>query len=370
MVRVDSRELRRFTEALLVELGTPERSAEQVAMSLVDADLRGHGSHGVRRIVSQYAAEIEAGRIDPIAEPIVESDDTAVGRVEGRRSFGHLTARTALDLCVRKADTHGVGVVGLKGSTHIGRIGEWVERGTREGKVVLAFVCNPETRWVSPPGSAQRRFSTNPIAIGVPTFDAVEFPIVVDIATSQVAFGKIDKYAAAGETVPSDWLIGPDGDELRDPNRYMEGGKGALLPLGGRTSGYKGFGLALLSELLAATLSDGDVSGMDCSFGGNQAAFLAIDPERFTSRKRTVNRAAALAAYVRETEFLDTVSRETGATDDYGLLPGEAEHRSARRRRNEGIPLSRNDASSLRDLFRRHTVRDDIVPDVMGNVDG
>lgn len=370
MVRVDSRELRRFTEALLVELGVPNRSAEQVAESLVDADLHGHGSHGVRRIVSQYAAEIEAGRIDPTAEPIVESDACAVGRVEGRKSFGHLAARTALDLCVQKADTHGAGAVGLKGSTHIGRIGEWIERGTSEGKVVLAFVCNPETKWVSPPGSAQRRFSTNPIAIGMPTFDAVGFPIVVDIATSQVASGKIAKYAAAGEKVPSDWLIAPDGDELVDPNRYVEAGEGALLPLGGRTSGYKGFCLALLSELLAATLSDGDVSGMDCSFGGNQAAFLAIDPERFTSRERTVERAAALAAYVRETEFLDVVSRETEISDDYALLPGEAEHRSAKRRRDEGIPLSRNDARSLRDLSRRHALRDDLVPDVISNVDG
>jgi uncharacterized oxidoreductase len=228
----------------------------------------------------------------------------------------------------------------------------------------VAFVCNPASAWVAPAGSADRRFSTNPIAVGAPTFGALPFPLVVDVATSQVAHGKVEARAAAGEDLPEEWLVGPSGDPFTDADAYRTEGEGALLPLGGRSAGHKGTGLAVMSELLAANVSDGWVSGMDDVVWGNHAAFVAVDLAAFTTEERAAERAAAMAAHVRSADSAAGVGPGDAAAGEGVLLPGEAEHRARRERRAAGVPLSAADAAALCDLARAAGVDD--VPAALG----
>lgn len=363
MPRIDPDALASFAEDLVGALGSPADLAAPVAQSLVAADLRGHSSHGVRLLASKYAAEIEDGRIDPAAEPAVDREEGAWATVDGDWAYGQLVGRTAVDAAVERAEAHGVGLAGLKRTSHIGRTGEWAERACESGMAFAAFVCNPGSAWVAPAGSDERRLSTNPIAIGVPSFGALPFPLVADVATSQVAHGKIAERAAAGEPLPEEWLVGPGGAVVSDAAHFEASGEGAMMPLGGRTAGYKGTALSVMAELLSANVADGTVSGMADVIWGNHAAFVAIDLEAVTTRERAAERAAAIAAYLRETDFSADVGPGDGAMGDETLLPGEAEHRTAGRHREEGIPFSRADAEALAGLALDAGMDDPDIPE-------
>ena len=362
MPSIDRDALDVFARETLRELGLPSDSAAAVSTSLVEADIRGHQSHGVRLLPNKYADEIATGRIDPAAQPSVESGGEGYAVVDGNWSFGHLVGRKAVDVAVERAQENGISTVGLKRTSHIGRIGEWAERATDSGCAFLAYVCNPGNSWVAPAGSGQRRFSTNPIAMGLPTFDALEFPFVLDIATSQVAYGKIRKRVAENKPLPDEWAIGRDGEALVDSSRIANGDDWALLPLGGRTAGYKGFGLSFMSELLATHVTDSTASGADDVTWGNHAVFVVIDLKQFTTRERIEERTADIAAFVRDTDFSANLNPGAGARGDQTLLPGEAEHHTARKRRQEGIPIPDVDVASLVELARRHGLEEDEVP--------
>ncbi|WP_435181074.1 Ldh family oxidoreductase [Halorussus sp. AFM4] len=350
MVRIDPDDLERFARDLVVGLGAPEATAERVAASLVGADLRGHGSHGVLRLPI-YAEMIEAGRLDPAATPLVVRDDGATATVDGRDAFGQVVGVEAAALAAAKALDHGVAAVGVRDATHLGRVGEWAERATEEGVAFAAFVnVQGGAQTVAPPGSADRRLATNPLAFGVPTFGALDFPLVLDIATSQVAHGKIRERAAAGEPLPGDWTVTASGDPETDAAAFEEG-SGALLPLGGATSGYKGFGLAVVTELFAGIAGDAAVAGQrEHGWADNAALFLAFDPKRFATEAGVRERVAALADHVRSADYSSDISPGDAAKADRALLPGEAEHRTARDRRERAIPVSEGVAASLRDL--------------------
>ena len=358
-------ELTAFATALLESLDAPPDAAEAVAGSLVAADCRGHASHGVIRI-PWYAAMIGADELRPEAVPDVSRRDGPIASVDGNRGFGQLAGRLAVEESVSTASAHGVGLVGVSDATHLGRIGEWAERAAAEGMCFAAFVnTQGGTATVAPPGSARRTLATNPIAFGIPAFGALDFPLVLDIATSQVAHGKIKEHAAAGSPLPAGWTVGgsgvdesgssrpptgrdASGDEpVRDADAFAAG-EGALLPLGGRTAGYKGFGLALVVELLAAIAGDGVVAGeRESPYPSNAACFAAFDPTRFTTREAIARRVSVLAEHVREAA---AGPPGPGASGNRYLLPGEPEHRAEQESRASGVALSEGVAESLRDL--------------------
>jgi uncharacterized oxidoreductase len=167
------------------ERGAPPAVAEQVAASLVRADLRGHESHGVVRLATAYGSMVEAEAVDPAATATVDTRDGATVAVDGRRAFGQHTGRVAVNSGV-------------------------------------------STPTVTVPGSADRRLSTNPIAVGLPAFDARPFPVVLDVATSQVAHGKVTRRHVDGETMPADWTVTDDGEGVPGATAFEEG-VGALL---------------------------------------------------------------------------------------------------------------------------------------------
>lgn len=347
---VDPERLESFATAVVAALGTPEDAAQQVGSSLVAADLRGHGSHGVIRL-GLYAAMVDDGAIDPSASPTVEQETETTAIVDGHSTFGQVVGRRGVEAAASRAVARGVGAVGIRNAAHLGRIGEWTERATEAGILLCAFVnLQGGAPLVAPAGSADRLLATNPISIGIPTFDGLEFPIVVDMATSQVAHGKISRREATGEPLPGSWTTTADGEPVRDPAAFNQG-TGALLPLGGRDAGYKGFGLAVAAEVLAATLGDTLAAGQfDGRWFDNAAALLAVDPLSFTTEAAVAERVADLAAHLRSADSAPGVPVGHGARGETALLPGEPEYRTLQERRETGIPLPERVRTSLDDL--------------------
>lgn len=287
--------------------------------------------------------------IDPSALPRVVSEGPTHARIDGEFAFGQVVGREAVELAIEKAEESGVAMVGIRDATHLGRIGEWSERVTDAGLLFGAFVCGQGGGLVAPPGSAQRRFGTNPVSFGIPTFDALEFPIVFDVATSQVPGGKTAEAAARGAPLHEEWTVDAAGDPVTDAAAFRDG-EGALLPVGGRASGYKGFGLAMTAELFASIAGNGFVAAQTDHIRGNAAMFVAADPTMFSTRSEIEDRITALKQYVDDTEFSPHVPAGAAAYGDRAYLPGEPEHRIERDRRSEGVPLPERDVRELCEL--------------------
>ncbi|WP_436348565.1 Ldh family oxidoreductase [Natronorubrum sp. FCH18a] len=351
MQRITAEELHDVATDLLAALGTPESLAPQVAASLVAADLRGHASHGVIRLSTTYQPMVDAGEIDPAATPSVDYRTEVVVSVDGNGAFGQVTGREAIDAGVESARSLGMAVVGVKNGAHLGRIGEWIERGAEEGMIVLAYVNSGGTMaTVAAPGSADRVFATNPIAMGVPTFDELPFPIVLDMATSQVAHGKVTKRSIDGSALPTEWAVSEAGEFVTDAEAF-EAGTGALLPLGGRAAGHKGFGLAVCTELFGGIIGGGTVYGQDApEWVSNAGMFVLVDPLRFSTQAEVKETVASVRNHIDRTSYPDAVETGAATATDRALFPGEPEHRTLVRRREEGIPISDRTLVALADL--------------------
>lgn len=361
--RIPVEELEPFAERLTNAYGTSGTVAAQVAESLIGSDLRGHGSHGVVRLAMLYRHMIDTDAIDPTATPEVARETDATATVDGHQQFGQAVGRLAVEVVSERAASYGVGVVGIRNAAHLGRIGEWAERTTENGLVFVAFVnTGGSTSLVAPPGSTDRRLATNPIAIGVPSFDVCEFPIVLDMATSQVAHGKIAKRAVENESLPEEWVVGSSGESVTDPNAF-EDGDGALLPLGGHTAGYKGFGLGVVAELFAGMFGDAFVAGQETDGTVNNAAlFLAVDPDRFATREANRARVEALTTFLRSADYPADIPTGPGAREDQALLPGETEHRTREERETEGIPFAQETLDLLSEVAADYGVSDAVPP--------
>ncbi|AUV83457.1 hypothetical protein C2R22_18910 [Salinigranum rubrum] len=330
MVTVAPSEVEPFVEDVCCALGCDEETADAVATSLVLSDRQGHASHGVFRI-GQYADRVERGAVDATATPTVERTGAGTALVDGNRAFGQAVGRVATDEVTAQAEG-GVGAVGITNVGHLGRIGEWAQRATERGYLFVALVRG-STQSVAPPNSADRCFSTNPVVFGVPTFDALSFSIVIDMATSQVAHGKIRTKAADGEPIPEGWAIDEDGEPLLDARAFAEG-RGAILPLGGTVAGHKGYGLCVAAELFAAILGTSPVIGQAT---GSAAAFVAVDPTVFLPVEEIEARVEALASLVRNATYIEGT----------GLLPGEPEYRAMRETDEHGLELGPGTVAEL-----------------------
>jgi uncharacterized oxidoreductase len=345
----EAAELEAFATALFETTGASAETAAKVANSLVEADLRGHHSHGTLR-VPLYAEKVEKGILDPTAEATVTRESGSTVHLDGNDAFGQLVGRQAVEQVTERAAERGVAVCGMRNATHLGRIGEWAERVTAEGLLFAAFTnSGGGSHTVAPAGTADRKLSTNPICFGVPTFDALPFDVVLDIATSQVAHGKIRERYATGEPIPEGWTTSEDGTPHTDPHSFGEG-EGAIMPLGGDVSGYKGFGLSVVVELVAGIVGDDVVAGeVEPGESENNAAFVAIDPERFTDRAGVERRVAALAAHLRDADYESGPSPGVAAKG-VGKLPGEPEYEKRREYAETGIPLDDRILDDLREL--------------------
>ncbi len=352
-VRVPVEVMRRFMVEMFVALGTPEEDAGICADVLTAADIRGISSHGANRL-KMYYDWIKQGIISPTTrfEIVHQTPTTAV--VDGHYGLGHVIGHRAMELALEKARDYGLGAVAVRNSSHFGIAGYYALMAAEAGMIGLT-VTNARPS-VAPTFSVEPMLGTNPIAFACPTDE--EFPFCFDAATSISQRGKIEVLARLGKPTPAGWVIGRDGELATDTEAILRGipkGEYALLPLGGageELGGHKGYGLAVMVEILSAALQGGaflkDLSGFDEQ--GNPRHhrlghfFLAIDIEHFLPLGEFRRTAGAILRALRAAE------RAPGAERIY--TAGEKAHLRMQRIRREGVPINpdlRRDLRAIQD---------------------
>jgi LDH2 family malate/lactate/ureidoglycolate dehydrogenase len=318
--RFSPAELTAVARRVLASLGVPGDLADGVSGSLVRANLLGHDSHGIWRLL-QYAPWILSGQIVPDAYPDLSHRAGATAVIDGRWGLGQpaakLAARTAADF----AGLHGVSAVAIARCNHIGRLGEYVADLAEAGCVGLAF-CNSGPV-VAPAGGTRRTFGTNPFAWAAPV--SAGAPVVLDFSTAGIAEGKLRVALASGDAAPDGVLIDVSGRPTTSPQDFYDGG--ALLPFGG----HKGSGLAFMIELVGGLLTGMGTAPMPGYAGGNGTVLIALSIDAFTDLSGFADAAALFGARV--TEAVD------GSREPRVFLPGQVEARTAAERAVSGIPV-------------------------------
>jgi len=365
MFRLEPGELDAVATRLLGAIGLPEDAAETVAASLVAAELRGYPSHGVH-LIPKYAGWVDAGGMDPTAEAVVVHDGGATLTLHGHDAPGHPVGRRATSMALDRVPERSVVTVGIRRATHMGRIGWFAEQAAAAGCCFVGFTNMTSGQPVAAAGSAERRFSTNPITVGLPSFDALDHPVVLDMATSQVALGKLTVRQMDGRPMDDAWTVTAGGEPVSTVSDFEADERGALAPLGGQDAGYKGTGLMLVTELLAATASDSPVTPQPDSRYANAAAFTVIDPLAFTSREAHEARLTALEDCLDDIEYPEAVSAGGGTDADRAYLPGRQEYETKRTYEAEGIPLPDGVAAELVALGRDRGVDESVLAGLAG----
>jgi LDH2 family malate/lactate/ureidoglycolate dehydrogenase len=314
-VSVAAEALAALVARIFTAAGLPEVAARTVAQGLVDADLEGLPSHGVM-LVDMYLARIARGSVSTKSSAAIASDREAAVVLDAGHAFGQLTGDQSSALAVERARRFGAGVVAVRHGFHFGTARRYALQAAQADCIGIV-ACN--TRPLMPaPGGAERVVGNNPLAIAVPTDGPI--PIVLDMATSEAAMGKIRMAEKTGKAIPGTWAVKADGSPTTSPADAIAG---MLLPSGGP----KGFGLAFLIDLLCGLLSGGASGDKVSPLYGDFAVpydcshlFVAIDVAHFVDP--VVFRAAAAAA----AERLRGGRRAPGVSQLFA--PGEPEWRN------------------------------------------
>ena len=321
-----------FIREAMVRLGLPEDDATTVATLMAQADLQGSDGHGISRL-PQYARRIRAGgfNVRPNIRVVREQASTAL--INGDNGMGHLVMKRAAEVAIEKAKVTGIGWVNSQFSNHAGPASLYATMPLAHDMIGLYFAVG-NANHLPPWGGLDMLLSTNPIAAAIPA--GAEKPIVLDMATTVAAYGKVKAKALRGEMMPEGWMIDRAGKPLTDPKRAEEG---MLLPLGGMEAGYKGFGLAMIIGLIAGTLGGAamgrdviDFNHDDDSVTNTGQAIAAINVAAFGDVATFKAAVDTLVRDFRNSERIPGVDRIS--------VPGErsAETRVARTR--DGIPIA------------------------------
>jgi L-2-hydroxycarboxylate dehydrogenase (NAD+) len=320
--------LQRFIEAAFLSQGLPAADAAQVATLMAEADLQGSDGHGVIRL-PQYLKRMRAGGINKHPDIRIVQERAAMAVVDGDNGMGHLVVSKAVDIAIEKARSAGVAWVSTRFSNHAGPASLYVRKPLQAQMLALYFAVG-NANHLPPWGGSDMLLSTNPIAAGIPTAD--EPPVVLDMATTVAAYGKVKAKAKRGEMMPEGWMIDRQGQPLLDPSRA---GEGFLLPIGG----HKGYGLALIVGLLAGTLGGAAMGREVVDFNADFTtttntgqAILVIDLAAFGDPEVFKDQVDRLVRDIRESERLPGVERI--------WLPGEQSHSKRAQYARNGIPMS------------------------------
>jgi uncharacterized oxidoreductase len=314
-----------FVRDIFEACGVEENTAQTVADSLVLANLKGHDSHGVIRVL-EYVPWIEKGWIVPSAQLEVVRETESLLLVDGHWGFGQVVGREVTALAITKAKQNGVCVLSLRRSGHLGRIGEFAEMAAEAGLVCFSFAnTHGGGVLVAPHGGRERRLSANPLGAGAPRPDGGT--LVMDFAASVIAEGKIKVARAKGEPLPPDCIVNGRGEPSTDPEEYYADPPGALLPFGG----HKGYALALFADLLAGALSGAGCSKEGVERVANAMLALFLDPRAFAGEEFFTQEVDGLVKHVK--------SCPTRPGFNEILLPGEPEQRAQAQRQRTGIPI-------------------------------
>jgi LDH2 family malate/lactate/ureidoglycolate dehydrogenase len=319
--------LREFVERAFIAVGMPDVDATAVAELMVSADLGGSESHGVFRL-PHYVRRIRAGGINLHPNIRVERERDGMALVDGDNAMGHLVMKFAADKAIAKARQSGVAWVGVHHGNHAGPASLYARMPMAHDMIGL-YLAVGNANHLPPWGGIDLLLSTNPIAVAVPALD--EPAIVLDMASTVAAYGKVKTKAQRGEPLPLGWMIDRMGKPLTDPARVDDG---FLLPIGG----YKGYGLALMFGLLAGTLNGAangpdtiDFNKDDRTPTNTGQAIVAISLDAFGDVVAFKRRVDALIRALRNSHRLPDVDRI--------WLPGEQSHAKRVAYERDGIPI-------------------------------
>jgi L-2-hydroxycarboxylate dehydrogenase (NAD+) len=327
-ILVSAPRLREFIRSAFVRVGLPAADAEAVAGLMADADAQGSDGHGVIRLPN-YLKRIRAGGLNTQPDIRIVHEKAGMAVLDGDNGMGHLVVSKAVDLAMAKAREVGIAWVGTRASNHAGPASLYVRKPVQNNMIALYFAVG-NANHMPPWGGMEMLLSTNPIAVGLP--GGSEPAVVLDMATTVAAYGKVKAKAKRGEQMPEGWMIDRQGRPLTDPTRADEG---FLLPIGG----HKGYGLALIVGLLAGTLN-GAAMGRDVvDFNHDSTtptntgqALLVIDLAAFGDPAIFKRALDHLVQDLRSSERLPGVERI--------WLPGEQSHLRRAKYAAEGIPIA------------------------------
>ena len=319
-VVVSPEEERAVIADALVRHGATPSDARLQAATLVEGDLRGHPSHGIRRL-PVLVERLRNGVSVSGVEPGLEWRTDAALAVDGRRGLGPVVAHRALDLLLDRVATTGLAVASIRDAGHVGMLSPYLERITATGNAGLMLSISEAL--VHPWGGSTAMVGTNPLGVGIPTLGE---PFILDMSTSQVSMGKIHDYAARGEPIPSGWAVDEHGTPTTDA---AAAARGAVSPFGGA----KGYALGLAFEALVGVLAGSafgrDVHGtLDVDHAPTKGDLLLVF---------SLERLGATGSLAGLTSYFDAVRDSGGATPV--AIPGDRARAERAARATAGIPL-------------------------------
>lgn len=352
-------ELQRFGEDCLVAVGASKAHAAQHIAVLVEADRRGHYSHGFNRLRGHYVADIRSQICDPNAMPVIVRETVSTALVDGKNSLGAVVGNFAMSLAITKAKETGVGWVTVRGSNHFGIAGHYSAQALQQDMLGMAFTNG--SPYVAPTRSATSLFSTLPISLAAPGLGGDH--MLLDMATSAAAVGKMELARTHGTDIPIGWALDKEGQPTTDPEKALPSGGGCGLPLGGgeETSGYKGYGMALMVEIFCGIMS-GSAWGphvrkwkIQDQVADLGQCFVAIDPSAFTDTFPG-----------RLQSLLDTCRGLTPLDPDLPVLvPGDrGRGREAAVRERGGVKYKEEQVKNMMELAKELEVKPPLVRSV------
>jgi LDH2 family malate/lactate/ureidoglycolate dehydrogenase len=344
--------LKNFTREVFRHFGVSKLDAEQAADVLLKSDLRGIDSHGVARLHT-YFDMLELGRINPKPNIKIIREKSSVATVDGDNGLGLVVGPKANEIAMEKAEAYGSGWVSVCNTNHFGIAGYYPLKALERD--LIGWAMTNATKLVAPLWGAERMLGTNPIAIAFPAYE--EPPIVIDMATSAVAYGKIEIALRKEQNVPRGWIVDSAGRDTINPRDMIAGG--AQLPLGSNREmgGHKGYSLASMVDILCAVLS-----------GANWGPFAPPFALRQEIPTRSVGKgighffgALEIEAFIDKVEFKKQIDqwirvfRKTKpAPGTQGpLIPGDPEREAEAIRSKEGIPLLQPVMDDLLDISKK-----------------
>lgn len=330
-----------YAASIVRAAGSTPAEADKVAAQLVEANLRGHDSHGVV-LVPEYVRNVRAGTLKPNQSAVVVKDTHTLAIIDGHHGYGQVIGEQAMTVGIAKAKKSGVAMVALRRTHHLGRIGHWAEQCCAAGLASIHFTSVASNASVVPWGGRDARLGTNPFTCGVPVEG--DEPIILDMATSRLPVNKIRVAHNKGKPIVEGALIDAEGRPTTDPGAYFRSPRGALLPFGE----HKGYALSLIVELFAGALTGGGTIslGENAPKGIiNNMFSVIIDPAALGTPRAFYDEVAAMVRFAK-------ASPPVGA--EPVMVPGDPERRARRQRLAEGIPVDagtwRNVAEAARTL--------------------
>lgn len=339
---VEADKLTAFCEEVFTAAGVPNKEAGIISRSLVDANLIGLGSHGVSR-VTDYLARLDEGLINRKTDIRVISETAGTALLDAGNGWGQVASERAVKIAIQKAREVGVAWVGVSNSNHNGTAAYWTKKLAEAGMVGMSATNGSPV--MAPFGGQEASLGTNPISIAVPSRSG--HPVVLDMATSAQARGKILIAAKNGEPIPEGWALNKFGQPTTDAQEAFEG---TILPM----AGPKGSGLAMMIDILAGVLTGGN-------FGAHMPRMYEdSQPQRLGHFFMAVD-IAAMMPLENFLERMDTRERETRESAPAAgfknvLMPGDIEAEKARTNLLKGVELSRAIHDELLKTARRYGV--------------